>query len=332
MGNCLTMNLGLFVITMKKKKTDVTLSIAITDFLSAKEMKKCSPHTLADYGLTMRRLTEYFSTNPFLSEITARQLTCFLLTIPGCPKTVSNAYTALSSFYSYCVRQEYVSKNIVMEKIEKIKFTDPVIIPFKRAEVESMMASTYLPYDRDPAGERDRAIISMLIDTGVRASELCGMKLQDLRSDSIKVLGKGNKEAFVPMSNDLSQILNDYFKTSRKGTNDFVFQTTRGKPLNRFTLDGILEGLERRSGVKDIYAHKFRHTFAVTFLRFRGDEITLQAILRHVSERTTKKYVELSKDDIWFIHSGASPMKNWDLYNFGRGIETSPTRLTSVRS
>lgn len=284
----------------------IRLSEAIKDFLQTKG-DVCSSHTIGDYALTMRRLNRFFLTDPYMTRITSKGLRDFLRTIPGGQKNRMNAFIALSSFYTFCVKQNYVLKHLPRLYLEKPKPPKVEIHPFSLGEIESLLNAT------DRTTERDRAIVVFLLDTGLRASELCDMKPDDIQDGKIRVMGKGRKERYVPISPDAMLVLAEYYRHGRKSGGDNVFQTDDGKHLTRYALALMLRRMGDRAGVPECHAHRFRHTFAVNFLLNGGDAFTLQRILGHASATMTNRYLALTKADLERVHAKASPVKNWGL-------------------
>jgi site-specific recombinase XerD len=166
---------------------------------------------------------------------------------------------------------------------------------------------------------RNKAIILILLDTGIRASELCQIKIRDIDFENRRILifGKGNKERSVPFSKISQKVIETYLELRKiniaKDRNTYLFITKDGKPLNRF---GLLNMIERYSASANIYPghpHRFRHTFSIQFLRNGGNIYTLQRILGHSTLDMVKKYLSLSQSDIDSDHELASPLKAWGL-------------------
>jgi integrase/recombinase XerD len=265
----------------------------------------CSSHTMADYSLTMRRLKDYFSIDPSLNRITPRDLRAFLKTIPGGGKNKRNAYTCLSSFWSFCLREGYVKHHILRDHVEKPAFIKRELDPFTRLDVLRLLDNL----NREAI--RDRALICFLLDTGLRASELCELTTDKLRDNTVHVLGKGRKERSVPVSPDCMLILAEY--AGRRSAGEFIFQTDDGGEMDRFCLAKILQRIGERAKVPGCHAHRFRHTFAVNYLLNGGDPYTLQRILGHSTWQMVDRYLSFTRNDLTAAHAKASPMTNMGL-------------------
>lgn len=167
-----------------------------------------------------------------------------------------------------------------------------------------------------PTGPRDHALLVMLLDTGIRASELVGLRLYDLHLDAgwFKVFGKGGKERLVPMGYNCQRVLWRYVKRFRPEpivpTIDLAFLTRDGRPLTPHRLYEIVSAACQRAGIQGerLGPHTCRHTFAHKFLMNDGDLLTLQRILGHSSLDVVKLYVALTTDDILSRQRRFSPM------------------------
>jgi site-specific recombinase XerD len=168
-----------------------------------------------------------------------------------------------------------------------------------------------------PNQERNRAIILLLLDTGMRADELCQARLADLdtRNRYIKVFGKGSKERILPVCPRTAQALWKYLAIRGSGLppTEPLFVTQNKTPLDRHRLLKQLAAIGRRAGVKGVHPHRFRHTFAINFLRNGGNAYTLQMILGHSSMEMVNTYLNIAQADIQSVHRMASPVANMRL-------------------
>jgi site-specific recombinase XerD len=292
-----------------RMEIDMLISKAVADFLKAKEIEGCSPNTLVDYGRTTRRLLEFISTDVSLEKITAAQIREFLASIPGGGKNKRNAYIGLSSLWSFCLQQKYCKFHLIREMVDPPKFTRKVIDPFEHQEVMRILKSL-----EGPTWQRDRAMIVLLLDTGLRASELCQLKIADfLTKDSQVILGKGDKERRIPFSDDCKLVVIDYLHSTWKHTCPALIQTDDGKTYNRLALAQRLHDIGVAIDIPNVHAHRFRHTFAVQYLLNGGDPFSLMKILGHSDMEMVNRYVEFTNYDIIRQHAKASPAKNWNL-------------------
>jgi integrase/recombinase XerD len=308
-------------------KHAVSLSQAIEGYFIAARARRLSPHTLADYGRTFRKLCDFLDADPALESITADQLRAFLDSQEHLSaKSVLNLHTGLSALWRWAVKEGLVEKHTVRD-VEPPKPEKREIIPFTQADLKLMLVACERTraYDRPgkrrcdndrPTALRDRAIILSLVDTGMRASELCNLHIYDadLRNHRITVQGKGKKERVVAISPRTAQVLWRYQSTRpdvRPTAHLFVVRDER--PLDRDVLRRLLKRIGDRAGVLNVHPHRFRHTFAIAFLRNGGNVYVLQRMLGHSSLDMVKRYLAIAQADVQDAHRDASPVTNWCL-------------------
>jgi integrase/recombinase XerD len=168
-----------------------------------------------------------------------------------------------------------------------------------------------------PTASRDRAIILTLLDTGIRASELSRLKMTDidLTTGVLQVKpfqsGKKSKPRTIPIGTIARKALWRYYANREKC--EYAFCTDELRPIDRTVLLHLLGRLGERAGVVDVHPHRFRHTFAITFLRNGGDVFTLQRLLGHASLEMVRHYLALAQADDEAAHRRASPVDCWRL-------------------
>ena len=154
-------------------------------------------------------------------------------------------------------------------------------------------------------GERNKAIIETLYGCGLRVSELTNLKITDIffREMFVKVIGKGNKERFVPIGNTAIRHINLYLDNSRmhvqpkKYDEDILFLNRRGGRLSRTMILLIVKGLGEKAGIrKSISPHTFRHSFATHLVEGGADLRAVQEMLGHESIITTEIYTHLDRE------------------------------------
>jgi site-specific recombinase XerD len=162
-----------------------------------------------------------------------------------------------------------------------------------------------------------RAIVLVFLDTGIRLSEMAGLKLDDLDVDSglIRVSGKGNKERIVRIGQRTLKALLRYLLT-RDDDCPAMWLTEERKPLHRNGISIMVRRLTARAGITRAKRgpHTFRHTAALAYYRNGGDIDTLQIMLGHSSTLITRAYLStLGADDMIKVHEKASPVDNMKL-------------------
>ena len=164
--------------------------------------------------------------------------------------------------------------------------------------------------------KRNTSIVLLLLDSGLRANELCNLKVKDLDVEVRRcyVLGKGNKHRSVFFGRNTAKALWQYLRAERREPEDFVFYGDRGRkakePLTRNGLLQLIARLGKVAGIKAVRCspHTLRHTYAVSFLRAGGNVFTLREALGHTNLQMTQKYVVIAEADVEAQSKLYSPM------------------------
>jgi len=223
---------------------------------------------------------------------------------PLSSETVHGYAYVVKLFLGFCSKDEMYSEYVTSRTVKLIsvpKVEDKVIEIFKPEEITALFKAC----ERNTIDElkyRDRAILSLLLDTGVRASELCQLTVRNVdlnpRDSYIKVMGKGGKEREIGLGEKSRLALHRYLRKRRAKPDETVFLTRYHEPFNRNGLDQILYRLRDWAGLEGVTvrAHKWRHTFATTYLVNGGDVYKLSRLMGHSSVSTTEKYVRSMKN------------------------------------
>ena len=321
----------------------ITLSQAIARYTAEARADRLSEHTLADYNNAFRKLQAHLGGDPPLASITVDHLLAFfagLATTATMPAGVAprparpigakqqlNIHTGLSALWTWALRRGYIERHIIHE-IRRPRPDKPAIVPLTQADLKAILAQSdrsigyaragqrVTDYQR-PTAIRDRAIILVLIDTGIRATELCDLRLRDIdpRNARITVTGKGRKQRILPLGPTCLKALTRYISAERSEAtvNEPAFVGLGGIPLTRDALLKLVKRLGDRAGVEGVHPHRFRHTFAITFLRNDGSPLELQAILGHEKLDTVTIYARLAQVDLQAAQRRASPADGWAL-------------------
>lgn len=224
------------------------------------------------------------------------------------PHSVRCYATSLFAFTRWLALEEITPKNAA-ERVAQPKTPHLVKESFSEADVKRLVAAARVDKRN---GLRDVALIYFMLDTGCRAAEVCG-----LQGDHVlwgqrlgKVFGKGGKERVVPFSAQTMCAMQKYGMTKRRSDCGAFFQTEEGRPLTTNGLLCITKKVGQRAGVGNVHSHRFRHTFALTFLRSGGNVLALQRILGHTTLAMTQRYVALVSDDLVAAHREHSPISS----------------------
>ena len=306
------------------------------DFLTALEgywlarRRDFSQNTINDYSLTFKRFAKHIGSQP-VADITPADIHAFLNAVKKrhklSDKTMANIWAGLSSFFTWA-EHELKIIHPIRGIVSRPEFHKVEIMPYSKAEVMALLAATEQSASwrtRNgrrvssvrPTALRDKTILIVLVDTGIRATELCDLLVRDYEQESGRLLirhGKGNKKRTIFLGEAGRKYLWKYL-TSRGATraNDPLFITRAGTPLDRMELLNMITATAARAGVSHANVHKFRHTFAITFLRNGGNVLELQKLLGHERMETVRIYAELAALDLSNAQAQASPADNWGL-------------------
>jgi integrase/recombinase XerD len=319
------------------------LSRVIEGFILHQSASGRSPNTIRNYKGDLLRFQDYLE-NCEVKSITPQQIESFFVylkndfrithvaTTPIAPKkisqkTLSNAHGTLAVFWKW-VCNEYNLKNPF--KVAPIQFYSKPILPLKNEEINKLLlqckATNKTPShmksysSQRVTAKRDRALILTLLDTGMRVSELCQIRMRDIDqvSGKIFITGKGNKSRFVFLGKVSRQAVWSYVSERFPKDNPYpdepLFTDKQGIHfLNRQAVLKLLQRLGKRAELSNVHPHKFRHTFAIEFLRNGGNVFELQQLLGHSDLETAKKYVNLAQSDLETSIRKASPVDRWQI-------------------
>lgn len=165
------------------------------------------------------------------------------------------------------------------------------------SEVEALLQQ---PNSVHEEGARDKAILELLYASGLRVSELCGIKINDIGDENLRVLGKGKKERIVPLGKHAIAAIDHYLMHYRSQFNSdelpILFLSKRGNPMHRITIWRMIKIYAKNAGItKNISPHTLRHSFATHLLDNGADLRVIQEMLGHASISSTDRYTHISK-------------------------------------
>lgn len=230
------------------------------------------------------------------------------------PHTVNCYLRSVRAFWSWLVSEGAVAQN-PFQRVKIPKAPRRVIPAFSDSQLAGLLGVINTSRDE---GYRDYAIILTLLDTGLRVSELVGLRPDDvwLEDGVLKVMGKGGKERLIPMGKRVQRLLWNYvrrFRPEPLAPNSApLFLTQDGRPLTRSRVQKMMTRYGDRADIKGVRCspHTLRHSAAVRFLRNGGDVFSLQRMLGHSSLEMTRRYCELADIDVKRTHMRASPVDN----------------------
>lgn len=225
-------------------------------------------------------------------------------------RTVARRLAAIRSLLKYQIGQGN-DRTGVLQQLERPKPESSLPKVLSRAQVNQLIAT---PDPKSSLFARDVAILELLYASGLRASELCALKLRDLNPQvgCIRVLGKGMKERIVPLGRAAIEAIERYLSECRprleRQPSELVFLSRSGKPLERIGLWMLVERYGRKSGLlKRISPHVLRHCFATHLLSGGADLRVVQELLGHSDIATTQIYTHVDSSRLKAVHSKYHP-------------------------
>ncbi|GEK11331.1 tyrosine recombinase XerD [Pseudoalteromonas peptidolytica] len=225
-------------------------------------------------------------------------------------KSSARAISALKRFYLYWVREKKISQS-PLDTIAQPKTTPSLPKTLSEAEVEALLNA---PDCEDPMGLRDKAMLELLYATGLRVTELVGLRMEqvNMRQAVVLVRGKGNKERLVPMGEEALHWLEQFLKKGRglmiKHATDFVFPSKRGIGMTRQTFWHRIKHYAILADVKSpLSPHTLRHAFATHLLNHGADLRVVQMMLGHSDLSTTQIYTHVASERLKTLHQQHHP-------------------------
>lgn len=227
------------------------------------------------------------------------------------PVSVARELVAVRMLHQY-LAAEGVLEGDVTEAIESPKLWKKLPGYLSQQEVTELIGSAE---GEGPEEVRDRALLELLYASGLRASEVSGLTLDriDLGAGSLRVVGKGSKERFVPVGRSARVRLDKYLTEVRpqwaaSTSERAVFLTPRGKAMGRVAVWSVLRKAARKAGLaKNVYPHLLRHSFATHLLENGADLRVVQELLGHSDISTTQIYTHIEKNRLKSVHARFHP-------------------------
>lgn len=223
---------------------------------------------------------------------------------PLAAHSVKSYGNSLRSFCRWLHVEEFVEKD-VMERVKPP--AAPRLVKPVLSDDECRAVLTAAKAGRNAL--RDEAILLFMLDTGVRANEVCTLAVSDCQWSQrlAKVYGKGAKERYVPFSAATIKAIQRYMLRARTGESDRLFQSEEGRALTTSGLLQLCQRLGQKAGV-DLHPHKCRHTFAISYLRSGASVFALQKTLGHTTLDMSLRYAAFMTEDLVNDHKAHSPV------------------------
>lgn len=274
--------------------------------------KRYSDHTVIAYNKDVLQFIEFseIKSSEEFKEIKSNLVRSWIVSLIENfieNKSVNRKLSSLRTFFKWLKKENYIENNPL------IKINGPKQIkrlPSFAKESELSIEKTEQYFSEDFDGIRDRLIVEFFYQTGIRLCELINLKDNDIQSESIKVLGKRNKERIIPISNSLFDLVTEYRKAKKELSLESVnfFVLINGKNLYpKFVYRKINIYLSNATSLDKCSPHVLRHTFATHMLNNGAGLETLKDILGHANLSATQIYTHNSFAKLTNIYSQAHP-------------------------
>ncbi|MCL2654669.1 MAG: site-specific tyrosine recombinase XerD [Coriobacteriia bacterium] len=285
------------------------VSVALKEYLAHLRVERgLSPHTIDAYARDLRDYQSFLKQRGCgeLDAITPADAEAHIAALRQAGRgaaTVQRHVSALKGFHKFCLR-ESLTQNYPLKSLPRLKRGRTLPSVLSIDQVSRLLDAC------DPQGVplllRDRALLELLYGSGLRESELCNLRLDDLnlKEEMVRVIGKGNKERLVPMGSVAVRWMQRYLAEGRlllhaKGglppVSDRVFLTSKGKPLYRQAVFIVVRDAGQRIGLEGLHPHTLRHSFATHLLEGGADLRAVQELLGHADLSTTQIYTHIDQ-------------------------------------
>ena len=284
------------------------------DFLSIE--KGLSKNTLLAYGRDLRRYLGFLGKRELVSleAVNRKEIMDYLLKERDRglnPSSVARELVAIRMFHRFLADEGRIREDVT-DALEAPKLWKHLPECLSIQEMESLLEAPDL---REPQGVRDQACLELMYATGLRASELAGLKVGHLNFELgyVRVIGKGEKERIVPMGLSAKKSVKRYLDQVRpqwvkQRPEDALFVSRLGKKLSRVSVWHLLKKYASGAGIrKKVYPHILRHSFATHLLENGADLRVVQELLGHSDISTTQIYTHIEKSRLKKIHHQFHP-------------------------
>jgi len=278
------------------------------------QQRQASPHTISSYRDTFCQLLKFIQkrlhkppSRLSFEEIDAPLIVAFLDDLEkrqGISVRSRNLrLTAIHSFFRYTAFEAPANSAQIQRvlAIPSKRFTRTLVPFLTRAEVDALLVA---PDQRTWSGRRDHAFILLAVQTGLRLSEMTGLKRKDLilgAGAHVRVIGKGRKERCTPIAKSTLAVLNAWLREQQRGNGQVLFPSARGERLSVHGVQYLLNK-HRLTATRDcpslkqkrVTVHRLRHTMAMDLLQSGVDRSVIALWLGHESVETTQIYLDAS--------------------------------------
>ena len=274
--------------------------------------KRFSEHTIKSYSTDINQFTLFLSSEfqieDKINEISFQIIRTWIASLLEkgiSPRSVNRKISTLKTYFKFLVRETKLIENPMIKVVApKSKKRLPVFI--EQDQIESLLSE--VQFEKGFIGRRNKLIIELFYVTGIRLSELINIKISDIdfNNQSIKVLGKRNKERIIPLSSNVINALNLFIKSNKQ--NKYLFTNLEGDKLyNKLVYRVVNKYIGKISSVNKRSPHILRHTFATHMLNNGADINAIKELLGHANLSATQVYTHNTIEKLKTVYKQAHP-------------------------
>ena len=299
----------------------------IAKFLEYLELEKnYSPHTVLNYKRDLKQFQQYYqqeTSDTDISKASKIHIRSYLMELSGksySERSINRKISAIKSFYKYLLKVEAVSVSPAAG-IKTLRQYNEVQVPFSEDELLLLFESDGI-FPSDFTGMRDRLVLDLFYQTGIRRNELIQLKIRDINFEEkhIKVLGKRNKERIIPVNDQLLFQLATYIESRAQVfpvAGDWLFLTSKGKPFyDKLVYNLVNSYLSLVSTKHKKSPHTLRHSFATHLLNHGAELNAVKELLGHTSLAATQVYTHSSIEQLKKVFNQAHPREQTKTKNY----------------
>jgi len=281
-------------------------------FLSfLKNEKRYSPLTLTAYKTDLEQFSSFLADSyeiNNISEVKHQMIRSWIVSLIEkeiSNRSVNRKISSLKSYYKFLIRQDIVESN-PMQKIISPKSSKRLPVFVEKKSMSSLFDE--IEYEAGYEGVRDKLMLELFYCTGIRLSEMINLKSNDcsMSNNTIKVIGKGNKERVLPLSKELSGLISAYLEDYQ--VNDWLFLTKKRKKMYpKLVYRIVYSYLSKVTTLKKKSPHVLRHTFATHMLNNGADLNAIKEFLGHSNLSATQVYTHNSIQKLSDVYNQAHP-------------------------
>ena len=276
--------------------------------------RRFAASTIRSYTTDLQHLCSFLAAMGVteMEQLTARDLRSWemdRMDAGEAPRSVRLHMAAVSSWLRFLRRRGLYEADL-MAKVSVPKEPKRMPVFFRESEVEHLYDQGL--FGDDFFGRRDRLMLRMLYETGIRRAELVGLRdgSADLSALTLKVLGKRNKERIIPIENELAHNISEYLALKRQemGEVEWMFVNHKGEQMDPTGVNYVVKKyMTALSNADRISPHVFRHSFATHILNEGGDLMAIKELLGHENLATTEIYTHVTREHLKEVYKHAHP-------------------------